>query len=85
MMSFAAFAADGAGLTTGTFYSVGGGFVVENPGGGTEKRIVPDATVLPFPFRTGDDLLALCEREKASIADDHASQRTHLAQRCANR
>ena len=27
-MLFAAFAADGAGLTTGTYYSVGGGFVV---------------------------------------------------------
>jgi L-serine dehydratase len=67
-MLFAAFAADGTGLTTGTFYSVGGGFVVENPDGGTEKRIVPDATVLPFPFRTGDDLLALCEKEKTSIA-----------------
>ena len=67
-MLFAAFAADGSGLTTGTFYSVGGGFVVENPGSGTEKRIVPDVTVLPFPFHTGDDLLALCEKEKTSIA-----------------
>jgi len=67
-MLFAAYAADGAGLTTGTFYSVGGGFVVENPGSGTEKRIVPDVTVLPFPFHTGDDLLALCEKEKTSIA-----------------
>ena len=74
-MLFAAFAADGSGLTTGTFYSVGGGFVVadepqdkNSPASGTEKRIVPDATVLPFPFRTGDDLLALCEKEKTSIA-----------------
>ena len=37
-------------------------------GGGTEKRIVPDLTVLPFPFRSGDELLALCERENTSIA-----------------
>ena len=24
--------------------------------------------MLPFPFRTGDELLALCEKEKTSIA-----------------
>jgi L-serine dehydratase len=70
-MLFAAFGDDGAGLTTGTYYSVGGGFVVADEpsaGGGTEKRIVPDLTVLPFPFLTGDELLALCEKEKTSIA-----------------
>ena len=70
-MQFTAFAADGAELLAGTYYSVGGGFVVSDepaPGGGTEKRIVPDLTTLPHPFRTGDELLALCEREKASIA-----------------
>ena len=54
---------------TGTYYSVGGGFVVsDEPAGGTEKRIVPDLTRLPFPFRSGDELLELCEREKTSIA-----------------
>ena len=76
-MLFTAYAEDGAELTTGTYYSVGGGFVVsesETPGGGTEKRIVPDLTVLPFPFRTGDELLALCEKEKTTDRGDHASQ-----------
>jgi L-serine dehydratase len=71
-MLFAAFAEDGAGLTTGTYYSVGGGFVVTEsgtPGGGTQKRIVPDDTVLPFPFCNGDELLALCEKENATIAE----------------
>jgi L-serine dehydratase len=70
-MQFTAFAADGAPLLAGTYYSVGGGFVVSDepaPGGGTEKRIVPDLTALPHPFRTGDELLALCERENTSIA-----------------
>ena len=70
-MLFAAFAADGAGIVTGTYYSVGGGFVVSDEpvaGGGTEKRIVADLTVLPYPFHTGDELLALCERENTSIA-----------------
>jgi L-serine dehydratase len=68
-MRFTALAADGADLATGTYYSIGGGFVVaDEPAGGVGKRIVPDLTVLPFPFRNGDELLALCEREKASIA-----------------
>ncbi|HTU65655.1 MAG TPA: L-serine ammonia-lyase [Steroidobacteraceae bacterium] len=70
-MLFIASDAAGAELARGTFYSVGGGFVVSDepaPGGGTEKKIVPDLTALPFPFRTGDELLALCEREDTSIA-----------------
>ena len=70
-MLFAAYAEDGTGLATGTYYSVGGGFVVSDeptPDGGTTKRIVPDATELPFPFHTGDELLAVCEKEKTSIA-----------------
>ncbi len=70
-MLFKAFDAAGAELLAGTYYSVGGGFVVSDEpvtGGGTEKRIVPDLTVLPFPFRSGDELLALCDREKTSIA-----------------
>jgi L-serine dehydratase len=71
-MLFAAYTEDGTGLTTGTYYSVGGGFVVtesETPDGGTQKRIVPDDTVLPFPFRNGDELLALCEKENTTIAE----------------
>jgi L-serine dehydratase len=70
-MRFTACDASGAELLTGTYYSVGGGFVVSDTpasGGGTEKRIVPDLTQLPYPFRSGDELLALCEREKCSIA-----------------
>jgi len=70
-MRFTAMAADGAELASGVYYSVGGGFVVSDapaPGGGTTRTIVPDLTVLPFPFRNGDELLALCEREQTSIA-----------------
>ena len=70
-MRFTAFADGGAEIASGTYYSVGGGFVVSDApasGGGTEKKIVPDLTVLPHPFRTGDELLALCERENTSIA-----------------
>jgi L-serine dehydratase len=70
-MLFKANDAGGAELLTGTYYSVGGGFVVSDEpslDGGTGKRIVPDMTQLPLPFRSGDELLALCAREKSSIA-----------------
>ena len=70
-MLFKALDAAGDELLNGTYYSVGGGFVVSDEpaaGGGTEKRIVPDLTQLPYPFRTGDELLAICERENTSIA-----------------
>ncbi len=74
-MRFIASAQDGTELANGVYYSVGGGFVVrdepaqgETTGGAAGKRIVPDLTVLPLPFRSGDELLALCEREQLSIA-----------------
>jgi L-serine dehydratase len=42
-----------------TYYSVGGGFVVDETAAGAD-RIKADDTVLPYPFRTGAELLARC-------------------------
>jgi L-serine dehydratase len=71
-MRFVAYAADGNELLNRTYYSVGGGFVVSAEvaaDGELQKRIAPDTTILPYPFHTGDELLALCDRESASIAE----------------
>ena len=57
-MRFAAIGADGAELAARTYYSVGGGFVLGEDEAG-EAAIVPDPTPVPYPFRTGADLLAL--------------------------
>ncbi|MFQ4147567.1 L-serine ammonia-lyase [Arthrobacter sp. LAPM80] len=51
-----------------TYYSVGGGFVVDEQAVGAD-RVVMDATVLPHPFSTADELLAICAREGLSISD----------------
>ena len=70
-MRLAAFDADGQMLDERTYYSVGGGFVVSDEvagDGSRQKVIAPDATVLPLPFTTGAQLLALTQREGCSIA-----------------
>ena len=66
-MRFTAFDADGNALATRDYYSVGGGFVV-NQDEAAEDRIVADTTPLPHPFNSGAELLAECERSGLSIA-----------------
>lgn len=71
-MRFVAFDAEGAQIAEKTYYSVGGGFVVSDEvaaDGSKQKVIAPDATVLPYPFKTGDELLALTKAHGISIAE----------------
>jgi len=67
-MRFAAFDADGNELAARDYYSVGGGFVV-NQDDASHDRIVADTTVLPYPFASGDELLALCTKNDITIAE----------------
>ena len=67
-MRFTAEAADGSVISQREYYSVGGGFIV-NADEAAKDRIVPDATPLPYPFSSGDELLALCEQHGLSIAE----------------
>ncbi len=70
-MRFTAYDAAGAVIAMRVFYSVGGGFVVAEEvasDGETHRRIAPDSASLPYPFHSGDELLALCLREHCSIA-----------------
>jgi L-serine dehydratase len=59
-MRFTARSADGSLVSAREYFSVGGGFVLDQDEAG-EKRIVPDSTPVPYPFRTGAELLALCK------------------------
>ncbi|HEY1394011.1 MAG TPA: L-serine ammonia-lyase, partial [Methylibium sp.] len=71
-MRFVAYDAQGAEIEARIYYSVGGGFVVSDEvaaDGERQKRIAPDTTVLPHPFRTGAELLALAAKEACSIAE----------------
>jgi L-serine dehydratase len=66
-MRFIAYGADDAVLATRDYYSVGGGFVV-NQDEAAEDRIVADTTELAYPFHSGDELLQRCAEAKLTIA-----------------
>jgi L-serine dehydratase len=70
-MRFVALDAQGTELANRVYYSVGGGFIVSDEvaaDGSRQKVIAPDATVLPLPFTSGDQLLEVAQREGLSIA-----------------
>jgi L-serine dehydratase len=66
-MRFCAFAADGSTLSERTFYSVGGGFVVDESATGSD-RITLDDTPLSFPFTTGDALMRQCAEHQLPVS-----------------
>lgn len=66
-MTFTAFDAEGQVLDCRNYYSVGGGFVVDDEATG-EDRIVEDTTKLPYHFTTGNKLLKLAAENGLSIS-----------------
>jgi L-serine dehydratase len=67
-MTFGAFDAKDEELRSSTFYSVGGGFIVDESAQGSD-RIVEDDTKLPYPFLSAVDLLIHCANHDMSISD----------------
>ncbi len=68
-LRFTALDADGELLDERTYYSVGGGFVVDGDDAGPATPVVLDtAPDVPFPFRTGVELLDRCADADGSIA-----------------
>jgi L-serine dehydratase len=79
-MRFTAYGAGSEALESRTYYSVGGGFVVADTlagDGSRHKAVVADTTALPLPFRSGEELLALAERHRCSIADVMRTNERH--------
>ncbi|MFF7457799.1 L-serine ammonia-lyase [Kitasatospora sp. NPDC008115] len=66
-MTLWAFRADGSTALEKTYYSVGGGFVVDEDAIGAD-RVKPDDTALKYPFRTGEELLRLTRETGLSIS-----------------
>ncbi|MGW4057515.1 L-serine ammonia-lyase [Amycolatopsis sp. NPDC004747] len=67
-MVFRAFDAAGSLLRERTYYSVGGGFV-RDESYETDTVFVEDSTPVPYPFRTGADLLAHCSATGLPISE----------------
>nr|ABP43303.1 L-serine ammonia-lyase [Mycolicibacterium gilvum PYR-GCK] len=65
-MVFTAFDPIGAPVLRRVYYSVGGGFVVDEDEAAEDA---PDQVALPFPFHTGAELVRLAEENRCRIAD----------------
>lgn len=66
-MQFRAYDEAGALLSEGVYYSIGGGFIVNEDGEGLD--VVPSDITEPYPFTTAKTLLSHCEAQQKSIAD----------------
>ena len=66
-MIFRAFDSAGLQIRSREYYSVGGGFVVDEDAAGAD-RIVEDTTRLTFPFRNAKELLQHCATYGLSIS-----------------
>ena len=66
-MRFSAYDAAGEVLDSRVFYSVGGGFIVDETASEGDV-IVDDPTRLPHPFTSGKELLARCSETGLSIS-----------------
>ena len=67
-MIFRAFNVGGEELARREYYSVGGGFVLDEDETGTQV-LIADSTLVPYPFATGARLLDLTADTKLSISD----------------
>lgn len=78
-MTFTAWGEGEEPMSSHTYYSLGGGFVVGEDASGS-TRIVADSTPVAHPFTTGDQLLAICAETGLSVAqvmlDNELSWRT---------
>jgi L-serine dehydratase len=66
-MRLVALDAEGQPVLARTYYSVGGGFVVNQDESG-QPQLGPDTRELPHPFRTGEELLQQCRSSGLTIA-----------------
>ncbi len=66
-LTFSAFDSGDELLCQRTYYSVGGGFVVDPRATGAD-RVVADETPLRYPFASASELLAICAEQGLSIS-----------------
>ena len=67
-MTLSAFAADGSLLHENTYYSVGGGFVVDAEQAAS-GQLDQDHTALPYDFSSAEELLSLCKEHGLRVSE----------------
>lgn len=67
-MRFAAFDVSGRELLAYTCFSIGGGFVVDEADA-SRDRLSRDETELPYPYRSGDDLLRMSADSGLTVSE----------------
>lgn len=65
-LRFTAYDANNNRFMSQVYYSIGGGFIVTEENFGLDQ---PDQVILPYPFNTAEELLALCKKHQLSIAE----------------
>lgn len=66
-MTFAAYDKSGATIREETYFSTGGGFVMREEDASSPRE--DTLQNVPFPFRSGDELVAMCEENGLSVSD----------------
>jgi L-serine dehydratase len=67
-MRFTALDVEGEPLRSRVYYSVGGGFVVDDNAASGQNPIKEESTALPFPFHTAAELLAHCRKRSMPVS-----------------
>lgn len=68
-MRFSAYDNRNKELKVEIFYSVGGGFIVDHASAGKDLHLGEGGHQLPFPFKTGDELLKICRKHNMTIEE----------------
>lgn len=68
-MRFSAYQADGTLLLTDVYYSIGGGFIVDEAHFAEENTAEAKVDTSPFPFDSARELLEICKKNSLTIAE----------------
>ena len=66
-MRLTAYTSDGSELYQNTYYSIGGGFVIDESEATADAHVVPQVE-LPYDFNSAEELLQLCTENDLSIS-----------------
>ncbi len=67
-MRFAALDAAGSQIETRTFFSIGGGFIVEDGENAANQPLIQNEVQVPFPFHTAAEMLRIAGANEISIS-----------------